>query len=259
LIRREPANLFNDAVDCFEYVELGRNCTKDFQTNLLKLDIARLRLSRWGASVGVNNGLGDVRGIRMAVKILDCILKVFSEAERESTKFKACAKPGDNNLLVYNTQTDLEDIQAQLHNKMRKLSIERQGRPPLEKTKWAVYQEKSLRALTEDITDLVNDLVELSPAAQESQRKLCETEVYEIGTNKSLPVLKDIATDRDKYLEAAITKAMENRMGSNISFSGQNYGFQLGQNFGIQLGGNFGIQLGQSFYGRTPTPRPGDV
>ena len=42
------AGLFNNAVECFEFIQLGRNFGGDFQTSLLKLDDVRLRLSRWG-------------------------------------------------------------------------------------------------------------------------------------------------------------------------------------------------------------------
>jgi hypothetical protein len=40
------AGLFNNTVECFEFVQLGRAFWKDFQTSQLKLDSARLRLSR---------------------------------------------------------------------------------------------------------------------------------------------------------------------------------------------------------------------
>lgn len=40
------AGLFNNTVECFEFIQLGRNFGKNFQTSQLKLDNARLRLSR---------------------------------------------------------------------------------------------------------------------------------------------------------------------------------------------------------------------
>ena len=42
------AGLFNNALDYFEYVQIGRNFGQGYQISLLKLDTARLRLSRWG-------------------------------------------------------------------------------------------------------------------------------------------------------------------------------------------------------------------
>jgi len=55
------AGLFNNAVDCFEYVQLGREFGRDYQTNLLKLDDARLRLSRWGQSMELSGELEDLQ------------------------------------------------------------------------------------------------------------------------------------------------------------------------------------------------------
>jgi hypothetical protein len=52
------AGLFNNTVECFEFVQLGRTFGKDFQTSQLKLDSARLRLSRWGKSLDLDR---DVR------------------------------------------------------------------------------------------------------------------------------------------------------------------------------------------------------
>jgi SesB domain on fungal death-pathway protein len=95
----------------------------------------------------------------------------------------------------------------------------------------------------EPVTDLVNDLVDLFPAAQASQRELCEIEVSEISTDESLPVLKDIAAGQDGYLEAAILKVIQNRKvhSLNATFSGSNNsGFQLGHNAGKISGFTYG-------------------
>jgi len=129
------AGLFNNAVDCFEYVQLGRNFGKNFQTSLLRLDNARLRLSRWGQSVGLSGDLGDVQSLHQTLgsaqnvdkadRLLGQVLELFAGAEGVSTKFKDRAKPNDMSLVVYNNRTDLEPAAATLHDKMRRLSIER--------------------------------------------------------------------------------------------------------------------------------------
>lgn len=41
------ASAFTACVDCFEYVQFGRHFGRDFQTNQLALDCARLRLTWW--------------------------------------------------------------------------------------------------------------------------------------------------------------------------------------------------------------------
>jgi len=49
------AGLFNNAVDCFDYVQAGRSFGKNSQICLTKLSNAQLRVSRWGESVGLSD------------------------------------------------------------------------------------------------------------------------------------------------------------------------------------------------------------
>lgn len=121
---------------------------------------------------------------------------------------------------------------------MRQLAIERQNRSGIrQKAKWALYQEKQFRRLIEDITELVNDLDNLFPAAQQSQRELCDIEVSTIREGQDISVLKEIAAAQDKLLEQAITKATESAgkwhgmfIGCQISdLSGTISGFTFGK------------------------------
>ena len=47
------AGVFTACVDCFEYVQFGRQFGNDYGKCLLKLDTVRLRISRWGTTVGL--------------------------------------------------------------------------------------------------------------------------------------------------------------------------------------------------------------
>ena len=49
------AALFNNCVDWFEYIQLGRHFARDYERCQLKVDIARSRLSRWGQVVAIND------------------------------------------------------------------------------------------------------------------------------------------------------------------------------------------------------------
>jgi hypothetical protein len=247
------AGLFNNAVDCFEYVQLGRKFGKRFQTSLLKLDNARLRLSRWGQSVGLVGDLEDARtlertflsaeDVNRAEMILGHILDLFVDAKGVSEKFKNRARPGDSTLLVFDTQADLEPVVASLHQKMRNLSIQRQNSTGMtQKVKWALFEEKHFARLIEDITGLVNDLVELFPAARATQRELCEIEVSEMATDENIPILKDVASNQDMDLEEALSKTPQKHTGESytVTFSGSN-------NSGIQIGYNVGTFSGLSW------------
>jgi WD40 repeat protein len=229
------AGLFNNTVECFEFVQLGRTFGKSFQTRQLKLDNARLRLSRWGksldldddarATVSLQGRFGSAANFKHAEALLGQIVELFAEAEGVSNKYKSKTKPQDGSLVVYDPQTDLDPVMAKLHEKMRQLAIERQNRSGVrQKAKWALYQEKQFRRLIEDITELVNDLDDLFPATQQSRRDLCDIEVSTIGEGEGMSVLREIAADQDKLLEQVITKAMENT------------GLQPGHNLGTMSG-----------------------
>ncbi|KAL8924559.1 MAG: hypothetical protein Q9172_002643 [Xanthocarpia lactea] len=234
------AGLFNNAIDCFEYVQIGRNFGQRYQIGLLKLDGARLRLSRWGQSVGLSGELEDEQSLPQAFEsahdlnkaeqMLGQILDLFADAESISAKFKTRGGRAEQDLL-----TDLEPAALSLHNKMRDLSIKRQNQTPLrQKAKWALYEEKHYKRLIEDITSLVSDLTELFPAAEASQKQLCKAEVAEMGAKENLPMLGAVVKSQDKLLEEAIVEAVNQKTPvPNITFSGsRNSGFQLATNAG---------------------------
>ena len=244
------AGLYNNAVECFEFVQLGRNFGKDFQTSQLKLDSARLRLSRWGKSLSLSDDVRDLASlqgrfvpeanVKHAEALLGQIVELFAESEGVSNKYKS--RP-DGSLAVYNAQTDLEPAMAKLHDQMRQLAVERQVRSGVrQKAKWALYQEKYFRRLIEDINELVDNLVELFPAVQQHQRELCDTEVSAIGDGEGLSILKEIAAAQDHSLEQAINKATAGATKSHhVVFSGShNTGVQMGYNSGTMSGFVFG-------------------
>jgi hypothetical protein len=133
------AGLFNNTVECFEFVQLGRTFGKDFQTSQLKLDNARLRLSRWGKSLGLDEDVQDTASlqgrfrseanVKHAEALLGQAIELFAEAEGVSNRYKSRAQPQDNSLAVYDPQIDLDPAMVKLHDKMRQLATERQNRP----------------------------------------------------------------------------------------------------------------------------------
>ena len=126
--------------------------------------------------------------------MLGQIVELFEGAEGVSNSYKNRAAPQDDSRVVYNPQTDLDPAMAKLHDKMRQLAIERQTRSSVQqKAKWALYQEKHFRRLIEDLTELVDSLVELFPATQQAQRELCDAEVSAFGESEAISVLKEIA------------------------------------------------------------------
>ncbi|RFU34874.1 hypothetical protein B7463_g1449, partial [Scytalidium lignicola] len=240
---------FNDAVRCFEYIQVARNFDKDFQTAILKLDISRLRLARWGQSIGldrVEEGMQTLPGIigsqddhEQAEKLLRQIVELFTDAERVSAKLK----PLGNDSNVDDTVNDLDKATASLHKKLKMLSLKRfNPRNILKKTKWALYKEKYLNRLIEDTTELVNGLVELFPAAQPERERLCEEDGSQLASDQNVSLIAPIVAEQDPELSAAI-KSRQSAGGQifNITFAGsQNHGLQQGY-FSGQQTNNFGV------------------
>lgn len=234
------AGLFNNVVGCFEYIQFGKNYGRDFRTSQLKLEVAKLRLSRWGKFVGLCHALEDVQSLKLttlseeniplAANLLGQILTLFSDAERVLERFQPDSS---------SWQSKLDTPPMSLHQKMRTLSFKRQGKEGFfKKTQWAVNQEKQLTKLIEDIRQLVDDLVGLMYRADAGlQRQLCEREVKEIGNGPGVALLRHAAANQDKLLAGVVTKAMALPLSYTVAFSDDNNsGFQLGVNTGIISG-----------------------
>ena len=212
--------LFNNAVDWFGYIQLARDFGRSYETSLVKLDLARLQLSRWGQAVGIS---GDVtkahslpkikfleQDIERAEHVLGMILKLLADAKATSDDYVSGAAPVGPRLSPAEPSTELSLEVLSLHNNMGRLCSTRQGRTGLyRKVRWALYEERILRKLLDDITHLVNQLVAMFPAAQDSQQSLCDAEVKELGADeKALRLLREAAAQQDDKFEAAVEKAI---------------------------------------------------
>ncbi|CAN9166705.1 unnamed protein product [Alternaria alternata] len=232
------AGLFNNAVDCFEYVQLGSAFGTDFQVSLLKLDILRLRLSRWGKSVGLDGDLSNVHAIKLATgppediekagNVLGQIMDLFTKMESKSKKYQSRMGETDGDLAVLDVATNLEASGQSLHEKMRAMSIKRQNSTPLRpKVQWALYERKRFKELLEHVTDLVNGLMECFPASREEQRRLCRAEASAIDSKDCLPALKEVTAQQDKDLNEALVDALLSKDNRNMSIN--NYNSKIGQ------------------------------
>ncbi|OQD71814.1 hypothetical protein PENPOL_c001G01933 [Penicillium polonicum] len=247
----EQSRLFNDAVQSFGYIQMGSNFGQSFQTSLLKLDVVRLRLTRWGQSVGLANVEdGDVKQLQMTnlasedqeqvQDLLAQILELFAEAEGASKRLRR----RNPTLKALDPAEELDGVSASLHQKMEDLAKKRQGKSELEQDQVTIlYEEKNFARLIEDIGELVDGLVDLFPGIQEEQRKLCEEEVSGLNVNEgALSLLKEVAAGQDKLLSDTVVKVIQSTTTytNSVVFSGPNSGFQIGNNSGKISGVRFG-------------------
>lgn len=221
------AGAFTACVDCFEYIQLGRQFGQDYGKCLLKLDVARLRISRWGVAMGLGPEphlkpqiSASDKEIRLARSLLEQILESFEDAERISERFKkhiSMQNANSSELLIYNTTSDMGSDYQRLHLTMRELADKRQkGTSIRKKAAWALFEKKRFEGMIEDVTGFISHLVDLFPATQDDQRALCTTEVSAINKSQDLALLNNVAREDDHIFSAEITKELEKR-GHNIT------------------------------------------
>lgn len=113
------AAAFGACVDCFEYIQLCRHFGKDYQTNILIIDLLGLRLCRWGEAVNIYEDLrlgtptASLVELQTAKDTLLQILVLFADSEKLSKKFKLSGKDGE---LSQSASTDLAPLELVLHN-----------------------------------------------------------------------------------------------------------------------------------------------
>lgn len=240
----QQSRTLNSIVGYFGSIQMGQNYGKSFQDSILKLGVVRLRLTRWSQAVGLKD-LENVQSLEnvkiseedlpIVKELLGRIMESFDDAERTSNRLK---KRNPSSVGVLDPTKDLDEAAQSLHQKMDSIIKARQGavqEEPEEQTELILYEEKNFTRLIEDISDSVTDLVNLFPAVQETQKRLCDEEVSEISKNENtLSLLKDAADGQDDMLSKTVTKVIESTTTYNNSvvFQGTNSGFQIGNNSG---------------------------
>ncbi|KAL4736694.1 prion-inhibition and propagation-domain-containing protein [Aspergillus similis] len=238
----EQSRLLNQAVGFFGSVQIGEGFGKSFKTSLLKVDVIKLRLTRWGQSVGLAN-LANVRSLQDTKlaeedlpKVHDLLTEILDLIE-DAEKFSARFKKKNPKALTMDPEKELDEASASLHKQMDELAAKRRGNLEIggEQEAVAIYQEKDFSRLVEDCSSLVTDLIELFPAVKEDQRKMCEEEVAHMKkVQGGLPLLKEAAAGQDELLSATVVKVIQSSTTYNNSvvFQGTNSGFQIGNNSG---------------------------
>lgn len=199
------ATTFDSVINCFEYIHLGKKFGADFQGCVLKLDNARLRLSRWGEAVGLNSVDHDTASLKdtklseedkpKVEERLGFILNEIEAVKQLSGKF--------DQSLVLSPDTSLDSTTMPLHQKMRQLAKKRQNHlSSPNKIKWAIYDRNHFFGMIEKIGIHTDALVELFPAQKEREKTLCGKETLELM--EGVQVLKDLIKNQDKPLASAL-------------------------------------------------------
>ncbi|XMA14942.1 hypothetical protein WAI453_007733 [Rhynchosporium graminicola] len=197
------ASLFNNCVDCFDYIQLGRHFGTDFERCQLKLDILKTRLGRWGQATVLNDNpsfatnLPNEKAAQQVQAILEEIALLFRSTQQSCKRYKISAKPED---LVCLEQKDMPLVLHGLHGKLGDVARRRQGRTSLlKKMSWALYDAKNFDKLIKEMVNLVEDLEQLYPS-DKTQCKLVEMDIEGIEDEPSLLALTGAADGTDAVL-----------------------------------------------------------
>jgi hypothetical protein len=200
------AALFNNCVECFEYIQLGRHFRQDYERCRLKLDIAQTRLSRWGAAAVVNRRFRFATpsptdpSTQQIQSILEEISLLFMSVQKTSRRYELGAKPGELALLE---DGDMQPTFQALHGRLRDKVHQRQARTSLaRKVAWALYDKKNFDKLIEEIVSLVDALEDVYPV-ETARRQLAALEIEEVNDGPDLAAVEEAATGVDPVLAAA--------------------------------------------------------
>ncbi|PVH94681.1 hypothetical protein DM02DRAFT_538939 [Periconia macrospinosa] len=219
------AAAFTACVDCFDCVQHGRHFGRDYQTELISLDCARLRLARWGEAVNIyeDTKLGrpgaSSSEVHTVQNALHRILVLFADTERISKRYKLERKDG-NDLSVL-TPNDLEPTVLNLRNKMKELAVGRQKSASVLKTSsCALYYRSQLKNLINGITSLVDSIEKIFPAP-EAKFALVKQETAAIRDKRALEALESAAYSVDDLLLAAAKEALADHQYLKVTIKGK--------------------------------------
>ncbi|KAH7174130.1 prion-inhibition and propagation-domain-containing protein [Fusarium flagelliforme] len=213
------AALFNNCIDCFDYIQLAKSFGEDFSRYQLRLDVAKCRLSRWGAAIDINNDsrfLGEMSSdptVELAKNVLREIVESFGTAHRTSLRYKAASKEQSTATCG---EADLEIVSQRLHNRFRTLTIKRQSRVSLiKKAYWAIYDKDHMGRVIDGIFHLLNELEKVFPTIPQATRELAEMEIKEVSDQQELKMIQDVAKGLDPVLEDTTKSKIRGITGMN--------------------------------------------
>lgn len=240
---------FTTCMDCFEYVEIGKNFGNDFNICLLRLDVAKLRMTQWAESVGLTperarQGLNvqlSEEETNLAEGLFGEIRNSFQQAERLSNSYgpktDGSQRPLTGALEVCNPATDLEPVSKRVHSTVWKLAKRRQLDASLSsKTKWALRDKRRFSSLINNIDVLLTDLLNLVPASKARQEAICKADMEVFDDSESLGALNQAAADDDSILKRAISRRATSVGHSFSNFEAdENAEFHFGdKNYGVE-------------------------
>ncbi|RDW60229.1 hypothetical protein BP5796_11835 [Coleophoma crateriformis] len=246
------AAAFEPCVQCFLYIQLARNFGKDFATCQIKLDVLRVRLTRWGLAVGLGENpnpqapapvpqiTATEKEVAVLKEVLQSLQDDLEEARRKSEKVKG-RLPESTAQEIGDPDAELSEGPRRIHQTLAKVFSRRDKCRPnlLDKASWALYRKGDFENLIDDITTHMGNLESVFPAMETAvlQQALVQTskqELSSIDDKEDLKLLSTMAGTSDIALVQAVNDIIKSKGDTwrNIDVNTTNAFNHLGHNFG---------------------------
>ena len=204
------AGLFTTCVDCFEYIQLGRQYGEMYQRSMLELRVLQLRLSTWSCAVNQIQPQATARDIEIVKHILADIINLFSRAENLSGECEVGVNhdtlPSRNGAPEFGPE--IQTI-SRLSTGLKELALRRQHRTKfIQKAKWALYKHRDFQYLIDHVTRHVESLEALFASAKDCWRQLSLENADTFRNDPAVGLLEASAQPVDPVFTAAIKEVI---------------------------------------------------
>jgi hypothetical protein len=233
--------IFVSCVECYDYIRFGREFTSDFERSFCRLEVAEMRLTRWGAAMGIDSADSQLSAsdfpeeeIIQAYHWLKEIKAAFDSAIATSSRYKTTSATKPDKLQTLDPEAEITkrgdpSLQA-LHQRFSTLRRTRIKPRKRDRIAWALYRKSAFENLIDTISDLTSNLIELFPATRLTQQNLCKDEVKGLD-GKALALLDQVIGDQDKLLKPILLQeaASHPNIFTDVEIKGYFHG-QFGDN-----------------------------
>ncbi|KAE8151677.1 prion-inhibition and propagation-domain-containing protein [Aspergillus avenaceus] len=248
--------LFQFAIDTLARIQLARDFQDDFEIYQMKLEVIRIRLSRWGEIADIttidrtNNGSktstgtgeGQTLDLGLIKSLLEGIYDRLHTAQREAGKIQRSLKP-DGGEQPLDPETDLPDDLKKIRNRFITFLAKRkvQASKFFKSIKWVFYKKEHFDRFVRDISELIEGLEQAIPENDRQRlQQLSEEECRDIS-KAGLEELKSIVDECDPWLGKSVEEALGAGVGAgNVFYMSRNRGHVVGIHHGDNKGVNYG-------------------
>lgn len=209
------AGLFTICVNCFEYVQLGRQFGDRYGRCLLEIDILKLRLSRWGTAINQFQPMSSQDEVETVKRLLTDIIQLFARAEGIAATFES--QNSGKKLLVYNETADLDARYTTMHQSMKRLALQRQNRTGfMKKAKWALYKHGDFEYLVEHVTKHIESLEALYSSVGQFQQQLRIEDAKALRDKPEIVLLEESTEDADPEFHHLLKEIIASKEGHDF-------------------------------------------